>query len=206
MDGVDNSACLCQAHAMADTLSATNPASVDKPDLSLVLSTFLCKHLRINIWVKGKESLAVAGRESELRLGNTHFGTSNLGSVSRDEMVHGLLRVELRHGWQDTVSITSEEDDVLGVTTDGWNLDVSDMLERVTHTCVRCQADVVVVDVSIFTLFLEVAGVLNDSAKLDGVKNIRLFSAGKAIGFGVAATLNVEHIFVSPDVLVVSNQ
>lgn len=206
MDRVDDGAGLRQTHAMADTLATTYPTRVDKPDLGLVLGTLLRKHLRVHIRVQGKESLAVAGREGQLWFSNAHFSSSNLGCVTRDEMVHGLLWVELGHRWQDTVCVTGEEDNVLGVTTDGWNLDVSDMLERVAHTSVWRQADVVVVDDTRFALLLVVAGILNDSAKFDGIENVRLLSAGKTIGLSIAATLDVEHIFVRPDVLIVTDQ
>ena len=42
---------------------------------------------------------------------------------------------------------------------------------------VRCQTDIVVVDDALPALFLMVASVLDNGAKLDGVENIRLFRA-----------------------------
>jgi len=206
MDGVNDSASLRQAHAMADTGAATYPTSVYKPDLGLMLCTLFCKHLSVNVRVQGKESFAVACREGQLRLSNANFSSGDLGGVARDEMVHGLLWVQLGYGWQYTICVAGEEDNVLGVTTDGWNLYISDMLERVTNTSVGRQADVVVVDDTIFTLLLVIAGVLNDSAKLDGIENIRLFTAGKSIGLGVTAALDVEHIFVGPDMFIISDK
>ena len=121
-------------------------------------------------------------------------------------MVHGLLGVKLGYGWHDTKGIASEEDNVLRVTSDSWNLHVSDVFEGVADTSVWRQTDVVVVDYALFAFLLEVAGVLHDCPKLDSIENIRLLRAGKSIGLGVAATLDVEYVLVRPDMLVITDK
>jgi len=206
MDGVDDGSRLGQGHAMADTVTATHPAGVDQPDLSLVLLTLLSEHLSVDVGMQGQESFSEAGGESHLRLGDADLSSSDLGGVARNEMVHSLLRVQLRDGGHDTEGIASEEDDVLGVTTNSWKLNITDVLERVAHTSVRGEADVVVVNDSCLAFSLMVTSVLNDCAKFNSVKNIGLSCTRKTVGFGVTATLNVEHILVGPDVLIVTNQ
>lgn len=177
MDRVDDGACLSQTHAVTNTVATTDPARVDKPDFGLVLRTLLCEHLCVHIWVKGQESLTITGREGQLRLGDTNLGSCNLRGVSRDEMVHGLLWVELGYGRHDSERVAGEENNVLRMATNSGNLHVSDMLKRIANTRVRCQADIVVVDDALPALFLMVASVLDNGAKLDGVENIRLFGA-----------------------------
>ena len=121
-------------------------------------------------------------------------------------MVHGLLWVKLGDGRQDTVSVTSQEDDVLRMATNGGDLNITDVLEGIAHTSVRGEADIVVINDTLSALFLVVASVLNDSAKLDGIENIGLLSARETIGLGVAATLDVEDVLVSPNMLVITDK
>jgi hypothetical protein len=40
------------------------------------------------------------------------FRTSHLGGIPGDEVVHDLVVVEFRDGWEDTAGIASQEDDV----------------------------------------------------------------------------------------------
>jgi len=92
------------------------------------------------------------------------------------------------------------------VTTDGWELNVPDVLKRITNTGVGCEADVVVVDSTLIALCLEVASVLNNSAEFDGVKNVRLPSSREAVSLGVASAFNVKNVFVGPNMLIVTNK
>ena len=121
-------------------------------------------------------------------------------------MIHGLLWVKPGNGRHDTSSIARKEDDVLGVATDGRDLHITDMLKWVHDTRVRSQADIVVVDDTLFTFLLVVAGVLNNGAKFDSIENIGLLSTREAISLSVTSTLNIEHVLVSPDVLVITNK
>ena len=121
-------------------------------------------------------------------------------------MVHGLLWVKLGDGRQDTVGVTCQEDDVLGMATNGRDLHVTDMLKGIAHTSVRGETDIVVVDDTLLALFLEVASVLNNSAKLDGIENIGLLGARETISLGIAATLDVEDVLVGPHMLVVTDK
>ena len=121
-------------------------------------------------------------------------------------MVHSLLRVKLADGWHDTEGVTSEEDNVLGVSTDGRNLDIPDVLKWIAHTCVRRQADVIVVNDALLTFLLVIPRILNDRAKLHSIKNIWLFCARKSISLGIAATLKVENSIIVPAMLVVADE
>jgi len=170
-----------------------------------MLPALLGEHLGVDVGVKGKESLSIAGRESHLGLIDADFGSSHLGGVARDEVVHGLLRVQLGHGGQHTVGVASQEDDVLGVTADGWDLDVPDMLKRVANTGVLREAKVLVVDDTLFSLSALVHGVLNDSAELDGIENIGLLGARETIGLGITATFNVEDVLICPNMLIITD-
>ena len=80
------------------------------------------------------------------------------------------------------------------------------MLKRIANTRVGREADVVVVDGALITLCIEVASVFNNSAKFDGVENIRLSSSRETISLGVASAFDVENVFVGPNVLIVTNK
>lgn len=60
MDRVNDSARLRQAHAMADAVAATDPACVDKPNLSVVLSALLREHLSVSERMQRQKGLTVA--------------------------------------------------------------------------------------------------------------------------------------------------
>jgi len=92
------------------------------------------------------------------------------------------------------------------VATDSWELNVSDVLKRIANTRVGREADVVVVDGALIALCIEVASVFNNSAKFDGVENIRLSSSRETISLGVASAFDVENVFVGPNVLIVTNK
>jgi hypothetical protein len=82
-----------------------------------MLLHFIGKNFGIDVWVHGEEGLTEAAGEGDLRLLNTVNGSSNGGSVTTDEVVLGLLTGKLGDWWEDTIGITSEEDNVLRMTT-----------------------------------------------------------------------------------------
>lgn len=99
VDGIEDSAgVLERATFAAGGSSSTDPAGVEQPGVGLVLFDLLGKHLGVAHGVQGQEGLGKARGEGSLRLGHTLLGTSHLRSVSRDEVVHGLLLVELGDG------------------------------------------------------------------------------------------------------------
>lgn len=63
-------------------------------------------------------------------------------------MVHGLGSGELGHWWQHTKGVHGEHHDVFGVTANGWQLGVRDVLEWVSNTGVFRDADVGKVDLA----------------------------------------------------------
>lgn len=162
------------------------------------------KHGGVLHGVKSQEGLGEARRESGLGLSDTLFGTSHLGSVTRNEVVHGLLGAELGDGREDTAGVTCEENDVGRVAAgDAGDLGVLDVLDGVCAASVLGKGGVVVVDNS--GCGVE-DNVLKDRAELDGVENIRLLLGGETNALGVATALNVEDALVAPAVLVVTDQ
>ena len=206
MDGVNDGSCLSKRHTVTDAVATTHPASVDKPHFGVVFLALFGQHLSVNVGMEGQECLAEAGGESHLRLSDADLSASDLGGVARDEVVHGLLRVQLGHGGHHTEGIACQEDNVFGVASDSWELHITDMLEGVTDASVWGQADIIVVDDALLALFWLIARVFNDGAKLDCVENIGLSCTRETISFRVTATLNVEDVFVGPDVLIITNK
>lgn len=91
---------------------ATSPTSVKEPGLSVVLGHLVREHLSVTHGMQDQEGLSKAGRESSLGLSNAVFGTSHLGGVTRNEVVHDLLVGELGNRRKDTAGIAGEENDV----------------------------------------------------------------------------------------------
>ena len=121
-------------------------------------------------------------------------------------MIHGLLWAEPGNGRHDSSSITGKEDDVLGVATNSRDLHIADMLERVADTRVRSQADVIVVNDALPAFSLIIASVFDDSAKFNSIENIWLFRTRETIGLSVTPALDIKHVLVGPDMLIITNK
>ena len=189
-------------HALAHSVAATSPAGVQQVHLGAMAVELLTEQLGVHDGVHGHESSSETGGEVGHGLLNATLGSSDLGGVSAEEVVHGLLGGELGDGRQHAVGIAGEEDDSLGVTGHGVLLVVADVVDGVGHTTVLGLAHVVVVQ----TAVLLHHHVLEESVALDGVPNIGLLLLGEVDGLGVAASLEVEDTVVIPAVLVVSDQ
>jgi hypothetical protein len=121
-------------------------------------------------------------------------------------MVHGLFGSQLGHWGDDACRVASEENHVLGVTTDGGYRNVFDMFKGVAHTGVLGQTGVEVINGTGFVLIVVVLNVFNKSAKFNSIVNVGFFFARETIALGVAASLDIENIGVSPDVLIITDQ
>jgi len=116
VDGVENGTSVLEGATLAaGGGTGTDPTGVEEPGVGLVLLDLLGEHGSVAHGVQGQEGLGETGREGSLGLGDTVLGTGHLGSVTRDEVEHGLLGGELGDGRKDTTSVASEENDVGGV-------------------------------------------------------------------------------------------
>jgi hypothetical protein len=88
---INNLSGILQTHSTSNSIFTSSPAGVDKPDMGIMLLDLLCKHLSVEVRMLWKEGFTETGGESRLWLSDTYFGSSNLGSVSRNEMVHSLV-------------------------------------------------------------------------------------------------------------------
>jgi hypothetical protein len=205
VDGVEDGAGEAQAASLAASGgSGTDPAGVEEPGVGVVLLDLLGEHLGVAHGVQGEEGLGEAGGEGGLGLGDTLLGTGHLGSVSGDEVVHGLRGVQLGDRGKDTAGVAGEEDNVLGVLVgNAGNLGVLNVLDRVGAAGVLGQGVVVVVyDTSDWVKY----DVLEDRTEADGTVDIWFLLGREANALGVATTLDVEDTSVRPAVLVVTNQ
>merc|ERR1712216_835412 len=143
MDCVYHSAGVLKAHPLTSAVSTTGPASVDKPDVTAVLLHLFSQHFRIHCGMECKESLTKAGRESSLRLCYPNLSASNLGSVSRDEVVHGLVGAQLGNRRENAKGIASEENDVPWVPSNAWDFGIAHVLNWVAQTRVLSELGVV---------------------------------------------------------------
>ena len=63
---------------------------------------------------------------------------ANLGSVTADEVVHGLLLGQLAHRWQHPKGITAQQDEILGVRPNTWYPGICNVMNGVGRPCVLC--------------------------------------------------------------------
>ena len=86
--------------------------------------------------MQSEEGSSKAGREGGLRLGDSSLSARNLGGVSRQEVVHGLLRRQDGHRGQHAEGIAGEEEDSCGVVAEGVLLVAGDVVDGVRDTSV----------------------------------------------------------------------
>jgi len=206
VNGINDSTGLGQVHALANSVLSSNPAGVDEPHLGVVFLALLGQHLSVLVGMKGEEGLTEASGEGGDGVNDTHLGTSDLGGVARNEVVHGLFGGKSAHGGHNTEGITGQEDHVFGVTTDSRDLNVLDVLEGVTDTGVLGETSVVVVNCTGTVGVGVVLCVLNEGTESDSVENIGFLLSGETVALSVATTFNVENVVVGPDVLIITNQ
>lgn len=153
---------------------------------------------------RGRKSLTEASREGSLGFNDTDFSTSDLSGVTGDEVIHSLRRGELSDRRKNTVGITSQEDDVLGVSTNRGELGIRDVLKRVASSGVFSDVNVIVVD----NLVGNIAelNVFKDSSELNSIEDFRFLFSGEIDGLSVASSLNVEDTIVGPAVLVITEK
>jgi len=123
--------------------------------------------------MQNQERLAKASRERGLGFSDTVFGTSHLGGVTRDEMVHDLVTVEFGDRREDTAGIASQENNVGWVVIrDTGDLGVGDKVDWVGATGVFGQSGVVVIDDTGDRIENDV---FEDRAETNGVKDFGFF-------------------------------
>mmetsp|Transcript_117965 Transcript_117965/g.328725 ORF Transcript_117965/g.328725 Transcript_117965/m.328725 type:complete len:252 (+) Transcript_117965:562-1317(+) len=165
---------------------------------------FCCKHLSIHERVPHQEWRAKTSRECCLWLGHAFLCACDLGSVARNEVVHDLVFGELRHGWQHSKGVASEEDYLFGMVLDlCWDPCVWNELEWVCDTSVLSDGNIVEVD---DTCSLVEDDVLQNRAEADRIVDFRLLLLREADALRIAAPLNVEDAPRVPHVLIVADE
>jgi len=177
---------------------------VDDPAVAVVLSHLGSEHVSIESRVEREESFTETSREGSLRFNDTNFSSSNLSGVTGDEVIHSLRRGELSNRRKNTVGITSQEDNVLGVSTNRGELSIWNVLKRVASSGILSDINVIIVD--------SLAGgigeldVLEDSAELDSIEDFWFPFSGEIDGLSVASTFDVEDTIIGPAVLVITEK
>ncbi|KAH3686254.1 hypothetical protein WICPIJ_002751 [Wickerhamomyces pijperi] len=152
------------------------------------------------LWMASKMALV----ESGFWLSDTFFGTSHFGGVTGDEVVHDLGVGQLGDWRQDTTGVTGQKDNVLWVLVSvTWQLCGWNVFDWVSTSGVLSDGGVIVVDNSGFFI---VDNVFQHGTELDRTKDFWLLFTAQVQTLGVTTTFDVEHTFVGPAVLVVTNQ
>lgn len=119
-------------------------------------------------------------------------------------MVDGLVVRELGDGREQAVGVAGEEDEVVGVSADGRELGVGDVLEGVGDAGVLGDAGVVVVDLA--AVLVGEARILDNRAELDGAKDEWLVHGVEADALRVGAAFDVRDARRHPHGLVVADE
>src|ERR1700722_5972876 len=128
----------------------------------------------------------------------------HLRSISSKEMITRLLRGELAHRWEHAKRITSQHDDIGGLTVDHTrHVSIWDILDRVSAARVLCDADIVIVWHARQWI---VDHVLENAPEAYSVEDLWFFLCGEVDALGVASTFDVEDATVRPHVFVVSDE
>jgi len=204
-DGVNNTTSGLDRHALAGTVRSAAPARVYEPSLATVCVELLLEKICVSSRVEGEECGAEAGREIGRRLDDASLGTSDLGGVARDEVIHCLARSQLGNWWQDTKGIACEENNVFGMPRHLWLVISIDMEDWVGNTAILGFGHIEVVRHELAILVVQF-DILEKSIGVNGSVNIRLCFLGEVDSLGIAATLKVENSIIVPAMLVVADE
>lgn len=110
--------------------------------------------------------------------------------------------IEFGHWGQHTLCVTSEEDNVLGVRSHCWQVNIFQEIER--EGCPRVGSDGNIVKVDGSRIWVE-ASIFNDAAISDGVENFGFNGSIEVDDLGIASALDVENSIISPASFIISN-
>ena len=192
MDRINDGARVLERNALALAEGTSTPSSVDQPGISFVLTHLFSQHGGVFGWMPNQKGLAKASREGSNGFLDTVLSSRNLGSVAGDEVVHDLAFRQLGHRRQHSKSITREQDNVLGVTTDARDLCIRDVLDRVGATSVFGQLGAHVVDDA--GPFL-VHNVFKDGSETDRVEDFRFLFCNTSTGRDGIEEMHWERTF-----------
>ena len=113
--------------------------------MRIIFLNLFGQHFSIQIRMFRQESLSETGREGRLRLFNAFLSAGNLGGVSANEVIHGLVKGEFRDWWKHTIGVASEEDNVLWVSTSSWYLDIINVFQRIAAPGIFSQRDIIII-------------------------------------------------------------
>ena len=152
-----------------------------------------------------KESLSETGRECGCWFGNSVFSSSDLGSVSTDEMIHSLIEGQFGHWWEDSIGVTSQENNVLWVTTYSRDLHILNMLKWIAASGVLGQSNIIII-YSSWCFWTNILYIFYKSSVFNRVENLWLSLFGKTNSLCIASSFNIEDSIITPDVFIVTNQ
>lgn len=138
---------------LADAVFSTGPPGVDKPNVSSMLFDFSGQQISVNLRLERHESLAKASRECRNGVLDSNFGSRDLGSIPRVEMVQSLCGSQLRNRRKHWESITSEENNILSMSSVSRNLSIGNEFKRIA--CSGIFSEMNIREVDIFSLLLE---------------------------------------------------
>src|ERR1700722_14088223 len=134
---------MLQAHSLANPEHAAGPACIDEPALRIVLLEPASEHFCVHSRCKGQARRSKARRELRDRLAaQSRFRSGELRGVTREEVIHRLLRRELRNRRQYTESVSRQKEQVLWMAAHAWNYGILNKLDRIRGARVFGKANV----------------------------------------------------------------
>ena len=200
----NHGACALEVHAMADAVGAARPTGVHQPAFHLVSRDALAQHLGVHAGTQGQEWRAEARRKRLFRFRHSAFRARHLGGIARQEMVHRLLRRQLRDRRHHSERIAREEDDVVGMSGHSFGDMVRDVMNRIR--CPRILGDPLGIEVHGAGLGIHVDVFQHGPEHLGRGVDLGLTGARQPDDLGVAATLEVEDALIRPPMFVVADQ
>ncbi len=168
----------------------------------MLLNLFV-QQVSINLRTHWHKGLTETSWESWGWLLNSLLSTCDFWSVSWVEMINGLFRGKFWNWWQHWKSITSQKNNILRVTSDGWDLGVVDELQWVTGSGILSDWCIKIIN---FTGNWIQCHVFKNCTELDGVVDFWLLFSAEIYTFGITSSLNVENTLFSPNMLIITDK
>ena len=120
-----------QPHALPDSVRSARPPRVHQPALHTMPGNAIPEHFRVDAGSQREERRAETGGERFFGLGHAALGAGDLGRISRQEVIHRLLRRQFGDRRHHTEGVAGEEDDVARMTGHSLGHMIGDVMNRI---------------------------------------------------------------------------
>mmetsp|Transcript_18394 Transcript_18394/g.33340 ORF Transcript_18394/g.33340 Transcript_18394/m.33340 type:complete len:213 (+) Transcript_18394:376-1014(+) len=190
-------------HAFTRSIRPTRPSRVDKIGTGSMLFQFLSKQIGVASGMKSHKGSSKACRKVGNGFLDSTFGSSNLGCVTTQKVVHGLFATEFGHWRQDTKGIARKKNDVIGMSSNLRLPVIVNVKDWIRDASIFRFRNVEIVGNIVRSLH---ADIFQERIRFNGPIDIRFRLFGKINRLGIATAFKVKDSIIVPTVFIITNE